>query len=226
MATTSIGASGVTFPDGGVQSGATNGIPALNVYTSSGTWTKPATVKAIKVTVVGGGGNGGTASKPTASPGSPTNASAGGGGGGGSAIRVYPASSLPGPQPYTVGGAGATSSFGAAPATVITATGGTSTPITNGIANEGGTAGVGSGGQLNMRGDAGNASGPYMGGNGGSSILGGGAKAVKAVSSPQVGANGSVYGGGGAGGVVEGTTIQTIPGGAGAAGAVIIEEFY
>jgi hypothetical protein len=37
-------------------------VNAITVGTASGTWTKPATVKSIKVTVVGGGGAGGTAS--------------------------------------------------------------------------------------------------------------------------------------------------------------------
>ena len=85
-----------TLPASVYTAGAT-GIPVLNVYTSSATWTKPATVKAIKVTVVGGGGNGGTV---------PTGIVLGGagGGGGGTSIQVYPAPSLPGPQPYTVGG--------------------------------------------------------------------------------------------------------------------------
>jgi len=108
-----------TLPSAVYTSGAT-GVPVLNVYTSSSTWTKPATVKAIKVTVVGGGGSGGTSGPPTA----PTAAGGGsGGGGGGTSIFIYPGPSLPGPQPYTVGGAGGTSSFGVAPITVISATG-------------------------------------------------------------------------------------------------------
>lgn len=69
--------------------GAGGAAPVLNVYTTPGTWTKPATVKGIKVTVVGGGGTGGTASV-NAVPG-PANrsAGAGGGGGGGTSIRIY-----------------------------------------------------------------------------------------------------------------------------------------
>lgn len=230
MATTSIGASGVTFPDGGVQSGATNGIPALNVYTSSGTWTKPATVKAIKVTVVGGGGNGGAANKPTNTPGTPTGQAGGGGGGGGASVRVYPAASLPGPQPYTVGGAGATSSFGAAPASVISATGGsTGTKAGPGV-QVGYAGGSGSGGQVNITGGGGGwgqnvSAGAAISGNGGSSIFGGGAVSVYNIND-QNGIAGGLYGGGGSGGVVVGTVIATAPGGAGGQGVVIVEEFY
>ena len=97
-------------------------VNAITVGTASGTWTKPATVKSIKVTVVGGGGAGGTASGSGII--SQTTGFGGAGGGGGTAIRYYPAASIPGPQPYTVGGSGGTSSFGVAPITVISATSG------------------------------------------------------------------------------------------------------
>jgi len=61
----------------------TTGVPVLTAYTSPGTWTKPATVKAIQVTVVGGGAGGGTGATNNPS-----------GGGGGAAIKVYPAPSI------------------------------------------------------------------------------------------------------------------------------------
>lgn len=207
MATTSIGAPGVTFPDATVQSSATTGVPILRVYTSSSTWTKPTGLKAIKVTVVGGGGNGGT------NPGSGSAST--GGAGGGAAIRLYPAPSLPGPQPYTVGGAAATSSFGAAPITVISATGGGNgaTGGTNAIG------GVGSSGQLNCQGSSpAGVNGSVGGGGGGSSILGGGGRGSNPVNATSAG---GAYGGGGGGG-----SISSPAGSAGAAGVVIVEEFY
>jgi hypothetical protein len=195
------------------------GVPVLNVYTSPGTWSKPATVKAIKVTVIGGGGDGGAVG--------PGPAYGSGGGGGGAAIRVYPAPSIPGSQPYTVGGPGASSSFGVSPApspfAVITATAGSAGSAgsaANGTIYYGGSGGSGSGGQANMVGGGGTTSlfysftGPVLirgAGTGGSTILGGGASSA--------GSAGGAYGGGGAG-------SSTATGGSGATGVVIVEEFY
>jgi len=125
------------------------------VFTSPGTWTKPATVKRIKVTVVGGGS------------GSPTVAFTGGSAGG-AAIKWIPAPSIPGPVSVTIGAgavaAGGTSSFGA----FCSATGGGLS------AGTGGLGGSGSGGDLNINGQG------IRGGSdsGGGSILGGGAGAT------------------------------------------------
>ena len=151
---TSMSPTAITFNDGTTQSSAgATGVVTLDVYGSSGTWTKPATVKSIKVTVVGGGGNGGsTPVTNTSSIGS----AAGGGGGGGAAIRVYPAPSLPGPQPYTVGAATATSSFGGPGVTVVSATGGVSgTPAGPAAPSAAGAGGSGSGGNFAQSGQAG-----------------------------------------------------------------------
>lgn len=218
MATTTIGAPGVTFPDSSVQASATTGVPVLNVYTTPGTWTKPATVKAIKVTVVGGGGSVGVL------PGSPvpnSGTTAGGAGGGGTSIRVYPAPTIPGPQPYSVGAAGSSSSFGVnpfpAPFLVISATGGSNGstyPASSGAGAQGGAGGIGSGGQLNIAGQAGSW-GRDKGGAGGSSYLGGGGVGN--------GSNGGAYGGGGGGNV---SSSSPASGGTGATGVVIVEEFY
>jgi len=191
---------------------------------STGTWTKPAGLKAIKVTVIGGGGSSGSASY-----------SGGGGSGGGSSIEYIDAPAIPGPQPYTAGGGGAapsptgqgaaggTSSFGS-PA-FLSATGGTgvypSTP-TIGSINSGG---VGSGGQLNIGGVMGVRS--LIGCNyllhSGGSILG---------------TTGALYGGGftptsgfigsdrGYGAGSFGNSPSPGAGIAGGPGVVIIEEFY
>lgn len=222
----SVGPQGITFGDATVQTTAAvtgaNGNVVLNVYTTPGTWTKPATVKTIKVTVIGGGGGGG---------GTSSGSGGAGGGGGGTSINVYPAPSLPGPQPYTVGtggtggapaptaavgGTGNTSSFGVAPITVVSATGGAGGGITP---NKGGTGGTASNGNLNISGSGG---GVGAGGVGGGTYLAGFTPGATITQSP--GLAGQSYGGGGGGSLVPGTGNAT--GGAGATGVVIVEEFY
>lgn len=109
--------------------------PVVTIYTSPATWTKPATLKAVKVTIAsGGGGGGGGRSAST-----PFSATPGGGGGGGSGFGYFQSPAIPGPVAVTVGtggaggvvpapgpvtyyagSAGTTSSFG----TLISATGG------------------------------------------------------------------------------------------------------
>jgi hypothetical protein len=222
MATTSIGSTGVTFPDATVQAEATTNIPILRAYVAPGTWTKPTGLKAIKVTVVGGGGNGG------AVPSGPNGAGAGGGGGG-SSIIIYPAASIPGPQPYTVGTAGNTTSFGGT-VPVVSATGGAAGEVGS-SASAGGIGGLGSGGTINMRGsagDGGQSPATSIGPRGGSSFMGGFSE-MKKNPSPTgtvAGAAGSQYGGGG-GGSFKGTNPgPTTAGGAGATGVIMVEEFY
>jgi hypothetical protein len=249
MATTSIGAPGVTFPDATVQASAgATGIPVLNVYTSSGTYTKPASVKAIAVTVVGGGGNGGPVTIPGA--GSELWAVGSSGGCGGYSQKIYPAASLPGPQPYTVGAAASSSSFGAAPATVITATGGTSAGTATGgsgganIGVLGAAGGSSSGGQINGFGLSGRptwrsqpGATPAYSGEGGSNQFGVGGLSIQGglpgSNTTTNGNAGTGYGSGGSGAHAArqvGGSYPTSPfsatGGAGATGVVIIEEFY
>ena len=192
-------------------SGAT-GDNTMNVYSTPGTstWTKPSSIKSIKVTVVGGGGPGGTAS--TTSPGFLTQS--GGGGGGGTAVRYYPGPSLPGPQPYTVGAAGGTSSFGVAPITVVTATGGSTQPATNTPSGGGGAGGTGSNGTLNLPGGDGSSAVPTGVGQGGSSTLSANFGSTKS------------FGGGGGGSSAGPAAPTSSAGAAGAGGVVIIEEFY
>jgi hypothetical protein len=190
--------------------------PTLEAYTTPGTWTKPASVKGIKVTVVGGGGS----APPIAAT---TNAKGSGGGGGGAAIFIYPAPSLPGPQPYTVGTAGNTSSFGVSPApaplTVISATGGSA----GGTNTSGGAGGIGSNGEMNIAGGGGGATSPTASGAGGNSIYGGGGRGNGVPNS--AGIAGGAYGGG-AGGASVGNPAVAQTGGTGATGVVVIEEFY
>lgn len=187
---------------------------ALNVevFTSSGTFTVPSDVSAVKVIVVGGGAGGhfsGGATIPVA-----------GGGAGGAAIE-YITSSLGSSVSVTVGAggtggtsgdndgtAGGTSSFGA----FCSASGG---GVASGSA--GGAGGIGSGGDINIRGGDGSNGGGgsnYVSGNGGSSFMGGGGRGSS--SSGVAGSAGGNYGGGGGGGL-------NANGGAGAGGIVIVE---
>lgn len=193
----------------------------MQVFNTPGTWTKPANIRAVKVTVVGGGGG---------TPGGTSNRSAGGGGG--AAIEYIDAPCIPGPQPYTVGAAGAagpnvnlgnaggTSSFGS-PA-FLSATGGGVSPVSPGA----GSGGAGSNGQLNFPGGDGNTyvyptpcgvSGYFY------------AKGSSILSSPSVISTGGVlgnspgvnYGQGGAG-----VNQSSGVGANGGAGVIIVEEFY
>jgi hypothetical protein len=188
---------------------------ATTVFTSSGTWTKPATVKRVKITVISAGGNGGTGDNPAVGA---------HGGGGGGAIKWIPAPTIPGPVSVTVGTAPSkTSSFGG----FASATGGTNganfTPRPFG---EGGPipapaastapGGSGSGGDINLSGQSGKAH-PAVGyaTAAGQSALGFG---IPSVAVADNGEAGFLYGGGGRG--------STGTGGAGGAGIVIVEEFY
>ena len=191
---------------------------ALRAYASPATWTKPAGLKQVQVTVVGAGGNGGSA---PANPGD--SGSGGGGGGGGAAIRWIPAPSIPGPVAVTAGPG--TNSFGAfCSATAGSAGGNSGTPALV----PGGAGGAGSGGTYNITGGGGGGAG---GGNsssgiGGSSILGGGGRGIGTpFPSVTAGAAGGSFGGGGSGGGKVFTPAGTT-GGAGAGGIVIVEEFY
>jgi hypothetical protein len=210
----------------------------MTTFTSPGTWTKPSGLKAVKVTVVGGGGGGGNLSTP---PG--FRVGAGGAGGGGAAIRYIPAPSIPGPVSVTIGSGGAgrpsgtsptgvgtsggTSSFGAF-ASATGGAGGTGTGSAPAIL-PGGAGGVGSSGDLNIGGQGGggggamDSDGNVLGeqvGAGGSSILGGGGHAL-GINQLGTAPAGRLYGGGGSG-----ASLGLSAGGSGAAGVVIVEEFY
>ena len=153
---------------------ATKGISNVTsqTFVAPGTWTKPSTVVAIKVTVVGGGGSGGGIV--------PSNGG-NGGGGGGTAIRYLQAPAIPGPVAVTAGAG--TNSFGAFASATAGAVGAPGTP--------GGNGGVGSSGNINIGGSDGYISSGASGGAGGSSTMGGGGVNSSA---------GGNYGGGGSSG--------------------------
>jgi hypothetical protein len=212
--TVSSGTSGQYLKSNGPGAGvswataAAGGFSNMQVFTSPGTFTTPASTTQIKVTVVGGGSSGAGFA-----------ASSGGGAGGGSAIYVGPVTAST-PYAVTVGAggtavlspavgiAGGTSSFAA----LASATGG-GAPSPSG----GGTGGAGSAGTLQLKGGDGEINnGAGVGAMGGSSMLGGGGTPTF----PTIRAGGNYGGGGGAG-------IQAGPaaGGAAGAGGVVIVEY-
>lgn len=179
--------------------------PSRQIFTESGTWTKPEGVTRVKVTAVGSGGGGG-------------NLRAGGAGGTGEKwIDVSNISSVD----ITVGAGGArnrdgeTSSFGSH----CSASGGISGHTTA-------LGGVGQGCDINMSGGAGGANFQHAnfdhGGTGGSSTHGGGGRGSirgNSYGNPTPGQN---FGGGGG----SGRGYNHNPYFVGGPGIVIVEEFY
>lgn len=187
---------------------------ATQTYKSAGvfTWTVPAGVKKVWVTVIGGGGGGGRAGA--------SGAGSGGGGGGGWAQKLVDLSSVTsvtvtvgaGGAGSTVeggiGDTGATSSFG----TYLSATGGIGGMgnAAAGLANGPGNGGVGAGGDFNTSLGVGHVSYGTVGGSGG----GPGGRCTQG---PYPGNGGMGPGGGGSG------AYYGYNGGPGAAGNVIIQ---
>ena len=162
----------------------------LAVITSSTTWTVPAYVYKIKLTLNGGGGGG--------SPESTVDYSASGGGGGGGLIKFFTVN--PG-DVYTinigggggVGGNGGNSQVLLGSTVICTAYGGTAGYI-SGESTSAGSGGSASGGTVNLTGGNGN----YAGAGGASPFIGvGGASSQSA--SPNSGGGGGGLGSGGSG---------------------------
>lgn len=212
---------------------------SMQVYTATGanTWTKPAGLKRIKVTVVGGGGGGGGSIATGAAEWSV----GAGGGGGGCSIKVIEAASLGATETATVGAkgtgtnggagtGGGTSSFG----THCSATGGNGGGAATNASQTGSAGamgGIGSSGTINFAGGAGTAAtatngagnGINMSGTGGGSFFGGGGRGI--AQGTGAGTAAQNYGGGGGGALASpGQAAQT--GGDGTAGIIIVEEFF
>jgi hypothetical protein len=218
--------------------------PALQVFTADGTYTPTADMKYCLIIGTGGGGGGGGADGTN-----PAAASGGGGGAGGTVIGLLTAAQIGSSRAVTIGAAGAagTDSGGSGGSggntvldTLLTANGGAGgTGATTTSNAEGGLGGAPSGATMNIvGGDGGTGSGAAIGGgsgdgrgsvggHGGASFWGGGAKGVWTANGGSVqkaGIAGRCYGGGGGGAVCLNTTTGAA-GGAGMTGVMMILEF-
>lgn len=220
-------------------------VPSTQSFTSSGTWTRPTGLAYVDVWVAAGGGGSGGA--PATGAGQ---SSMGGGGGGGATARArIPAALLPATVPVTVGPGGG---GGAATAGVTGGTGGMSLfgSLLSASGGLGGTAraasavphgidgGAGSstiGGTIAGILHSGSAGAPGWGsdnglgtsGTGGASHFGGGGAARRTTAAGQglAGNTGRLYGGGASGSLNAPSTAGR-SGATGAAGIVIVEEYY
>lgn len=203
--------------------GSTYGGTTQNVqkFTSSGTFTIPANVTSVKVTVVGAGGAG---------AGSTASNSGGGGGSGGNTIKYLTGLTSGNTLTVTVGSGGvgvsgaggntggnSTVASGTQTITSIIANGGSGGSIAAGVGVGGGGGAAGSGGDENNAGTPGalGIASISIGGGGAPSVRGGGGQATGNASGNTGTSPGSGGGGSGAGG--------TNTGGTGATGLVVFE---
>ena len=214
--------------------------PTFQIFTSSGTWSKPTGCRYIKVSAQGAGGGGGAAN----TIGSGTGNMGGGGGAGSFGIKWLDVSNWSNSTTVTVGSGGTgpgnvtfsyqgtTSSFG----THLTSPGGEGGKRGSGGANfkfsdGGGAQGnntVSIGGDINLYGSPGQPgwrTGADIGnsGLGGLSIFGGGAINYRAFGTTVNNQDNGAYGGGGGGRV---SMTANAAGGTGGNGIVVVEEFY
>ena len=209
-------------------SDAGGGLQSQQVFTSSGTYTKPSGINIIKVIVTGAGGGGGS--------GTGSDNHGGGGGAGGTAIEIIDVSSLSSTVAVTIGtggtvgsansntqgGTGGTSSFGS----YCSATGGVGGYFATGTtAQSAGDGGVGSNADINLHGGRGEEHSAQStqdqsgGGHGGSSYWGGGGRTASAWTSTNATA-GEAFGSGGGGGIHDNRA-----GAVGADGICVVEEY-
>tara|TARA_B110000879_G_scaffold185351_1_gene245636 strand:+ start:242 stop:1219 length:978 start_codon:yes stop_codon:yes gene_type:complete len=203
--------------------------PSVQVFTSSGTYTKTSGMVGAKVTIIGGGGGGGAAAY-SSQQGYVGAKGGGGGAAGGTVIKFYTAAQLSSSQSVTVGAGGAK-------ATSVSVAGGTASSSTfKSLTASGGLGGSypifsgtnpvptnATGGDLNLKGAANGFGNRYgnLGHDGANSSLGGGGRGGASCK----GTDGSPNTGGGGGGGGSSTSSVQV-GGDGADGICIIEEFF
>ena len=199
------------------------GFTSLQIFTTSGTWTKPSGISKVKVYVTGGGGGGGGATGGYGG--------CGGGGAGGTAVEVIDVSSVA-DVTVTIGASGSGTSAGNGVAGGDSTfgsycTGGGGSGGTGGaiFGASGGNGGSGSGGDVNFQGGRGGggigtSTNTYKGGMGGSSIYGGNGAGGVSIANGQ---GATTYGGGGGGSSGHSSSNRT--GGGGQGGIVIVEEY-
>lgn len=194
--------------------GADGAYRSMQVFTASGTYTKPSGLSRAEVLVVAAGGAGATGAAGNGG---------GGGGGGGASRRLLATASIAATETVTVGvgdsGAGDSSSFG----TLATATGGAA-----GSGLTGGAGGAGASGTINMSGQRGGdgtilGNGGHGGDPAGGMGHGGRGAPNDGGGAGDAGTAGVTYGGGGGGGGYDTTGGA---GGNGASGIVIVWEYF
>lgn len=204
--------------------GGGNASGTMQVFTASGTYTRPANLKYVIVEMVGGGGGGG------GGYGSPANSKMGGGGGGGSYCRaIFAASAIGATTSVTVGNGGSRMTFGKLPSAGTTSTfltanapGGAGGAVSGGGATGRANGGAApSGCDFGFPGKKGFRGGLITGwaGDGADSMFGYGGTANGSGSSPDA-ATGYGAGGGGS------HQVSDTPPGNGNPGVVIVHEYY
>lgn len=220
--------------------GEPSGLVSVQVFTASGTWTRPAGIKRVLVEVVGPGGGGGGVLAGTASQ-MPV---AGGGGAGAQARKLIDVSSIAsatitvesggsggaaGANNGANGGGASVWSDGVNTLTANPGQGGTQVGVgADDQIAPGGAGGDATGGDTNMRGGHGDdgvvavPNNDAVGGNGGQSALGAGGQGNK---NTGAGTNAPANSGAGGGGAAAQKNQAAAAGGDGADGVVIVWEY-
>jgi hypothetical protein len=213
---------------------------SVQMFTSSGTWTRPSGVSVVVVEVIGGGGGGGGAGATGAGQ---TSAGSGGGSGGYAVKRIdvsgISSATITVGAGGTGGAAGATGGNGGASSWVdgtntITANGGTGgagagPSSATGIANTAGIGGTATGGDINVPGQGGFPGihspgfGVGTGGFGGSNPYGAGGRAIATATNTN-GQPGQGFGSGGSG-AANAASQPGQSGSPGAGGLVVVWEY-
>lgn len=203
--------------------GGSGGYQSAQIFTSNGTWTKPAGISLVRVICVGGGGGSGTSTSGSGS------SATGGGGGGGSAILTLDVTAISS-ETVTIGAGGAgggsagatgstggTSSFGAHCSATGGAGGAGMASVTSNTAN-GGAGGAGTSGDFNI--DGGYGGSAIVRNSNVTQISGGGGTFLGPTDGYNTSATANGHGRGGSGVSGGGITGRT-----GADGIVVVYEY-